>query len=132
MRDCEGRALRTCTNPHRLYAILWVQEKRETIGRTPFTTRLQNAIAKQQAERQQLYDRFYGVPQQEICAKDLQQVAQFFMNYSGEAGLPENDEERHEKLNDMLEDAQVRCASVGIALRTMVASCWTNCQTSNW
>lgn len=35
------------------------------------------------------------------------QVTQYFMNFSGEGGLPEGEEERQEKLNDMLDDAQV-------------------------
>ena len=36
------------------------------------------------------------------------QVTQYYMSYSGEDGLPEGEEERHEKLNDLLDDPQVR------------------------
>lgn len=32
------------------------------------------------------------------------------MNYSGESGLPDSEEERQEKLNDMLDDQQVQRA----------------------
>lgn len=35
------------------------------------------------------------------------QVTQYYMNFSGESGLPENEEERQEKLNEMVDDAQV-------------------------
>lgn len=36
------------------------------------------------------------------------QVTQYYMGVSGESGLPEGEEERQEKLNDLLDDSQVR------------------------
>jgi hypothetical protein len=38
------------------------------------------------------------------------QVTQYYMNFSAESGLPEGEEERQEKLNDLLDDQQVRLA----------------------
>lgn len=51
-----------------------MQKKREEIGRTPFTTRLQNAIVKHQMELQELFDRMYSAPRPELAKSDLEMV----------------------------------------------------------
>lgn len=51
-----------------------VQRKREEIGRTPFTARLQNASVKHQAELQDLFERTYGTPRTELSKGDLEMV----------------------------------------------------------
>ena len=51
-----------------------VQRKREEIGRTPFTARLQNASVKHQAELRDLFERIYGAPRTELSKAVLEMV----------------------------------------------------------